>query len=103
MANGQTSQESVRFPGGQLDRKRYEFHDFLPQPYSAKVRAWWIANPKKGKPVIQLSPEGREIKRFKTIMEAARAFGGGRRNNIYLVCKGKRQFCFGFKWAYAIE
>ena len=72
----------------------------LPEPQRAKMRASLKAHPYQAKPVIQISPEGTEIKRFKTIIEAEAAFEG-RRSNISLVCKGKRQFCFGFRWKYA--
>lgn len=51
------------------------------------------------KPVIQMSLDGNEIRRFDSVQEADGFFG--KRTNIHAVLKGKRNDCLGFKWRYA--
>lgn len=50
------------------------------------------------KRVGRFSLDGELLETFNSIHEAELAFG--QRSNIHAVCKGKRKFCFGFKWRY---
>lgn len=52
------------------------------------------------KPVIMLSDDGKEIKRFKSLGEAARKTGADI-SSIIRVCKGKQKTCVGHRWKYA--
>lgn len=65
-------------------------------------RMRWLANNPQpcNKAVYQCSMDGTVIQRFDSITLAEKALGVTR-SNISLVCKGKRPYCFGFKWRYA--
>lgn len=64
-----------------------------------KFKRWHVDNPFHcKKPVVQISKNGGAVRRFGSVTEAEAHFG--KRSNITAVCKGKRPFCFGFKWEY---
>lgn len=60
---------------------------------------WGMNNPKKSKPVIQLSVEGKLINEFPSINEAVRQTGISERG-IGRCCMGKAQTSGGYKWIY---
>lgn len=52
-----------------------------------------------GRPVYQLSKDGKLIKRFRSLTDAASSVGTFK-SNIYAVCAGKKKSCKGFLWIY---
>lgn len=54
----------------------------------------------KEKSVIQLSKTGKEINRFKSVSEAAKAMNGCK-TDISRCCHGRRPSAYGFAWKYA--
>ncbi len=77
----------------------------LGKPWTAdqkeKNRKWWAEHPELNRcPVFQMSMSGDIIRRFNSIMDAEKSFGG-KRSNIHQVCKGRKPHCLGFKWKYA--
>jgi len=60
-----------------------------------------LNNPKayNQKRVDRIGTDGTVLESFRSVKEAEVAFGA--RSNIHAVCKGKRNFCFGFRWRYS--
>uniref|UniRef100_A0A6C0AER1 HNH nuclease domain-containing protein n=1 Tax=viral metagenome TaxID=1070528 RepID=A0A6C0AER1_9ZZZZ len=54
------------------------------------------------KAVIQLSKEGKFIKKFESISDASREVNTGK-SHISKCCKGRRNTCAGFKWVFESE
>lgn len=52
------------------------------------------------KPVIMMSKDGNEIKKFRSLVEATRETGADA-SSLIRVCKGKQNTCVGYKWKYA--
>jgi hypothetical protein len=59
--------------------------------------SWISGNVPKG--CIQMTKEGKEIRRFKSIKEAADSIGFSR-SLVSLVCRGKIEFAGGYRWQY---
>ena len=57
-------------------------------------------NPFNRKKLIQLTKDGREIRRFISVSEAMQTLGVIDKGNITNVCRGKRRTAFGFLWKY---
>lgn len=55
---------------------------------------------KETKPVVMISKDGREIKRFKSLGDASREMDADI-SAIIRACKGKQKTCLGYKWVYA--
>jgi len=85
----QKAAQSKRIKGKKWSEKQRE-----------KYNAWVASKPTHwNKRIVQLSMDGDFIREFPSIKEAESYFGG-KRSNIYSVCKGKRPHCLGFKWKY---
>lgn len=56
--------------------------------------------PKAEMPVVQISPSGELVASFRSISDAAKNTGADRRK-ISLCCHGKRNYHFGYKWAFS--
>ena len=50
-------------------------------------------------PVVQMDMAGKEVNKFKSIGDAAKAYGFCR-NKISMVCRNKRESFHGYKWAF---
>ena len=68
-------------------------------PREEIIRNGRICGENRGKPIIQLSIEGKYINKFNSMHDAGRQLDINYRN-IHLCCKGDRKSAGGFKWRY---
>ena len=65
----------------------------------AKLKIRAAQKKKQMRPVIQLSKDGRPLREFECMADAAR-YVGGRIGNIWSCCRSEYKTCMGYRWMY---
>ncbi len=68
-----------------------------------KDYTWFVAVSGKPKAVLQYTKNGRFIRRWNSLTEAATVYCRGLTGNICRCCKGRKKSAYGYVWKYADE
>lgn len=80
--------------------KRAQYKNFIFRYYDDKTKLFWEkCERKKGRPTAKLDQNGKILEVFSSAKKAGESLGKDGRN-IRLVCEGKRQSAYGFRWKY---